>query len=271
MKFDLHVHTNHSDGMFSPEEVIDLARNLDLKGIAITDHDTTSGLQIANEYVENFPGFEVIPGIEFSCVHQGEEVHILGYYINSEDTNIIYITNELKSSRLERGKKMIEKINQLGLDLNIFDIQQFDKGKVLGRPHIARALVSKGYVRNINEAFEKYLKLGAPAYVERYKITIDETINLIKNAGGIPVLAHPGLIKNKKILDYCVKSGIQGIEVIHSKHSNSDVSYLIEFAKENNLIITGGSDFHGDRGKNRLLLGQYYVGKNTISQLRGKI
>ena len=123
----------------------------------------------------------------------------------------------------------------------------------------------------MEEAFERYLKLGTPAYVERYKITIRQTINLINQAGGIPILAHPGLIKNKKILNYCVSQGIKGIEAIHSKHKEKDILYLIEFAKKNNLVITGGSDFHGDRGHKQLILGRYYVGINTILQLKEMI
>lgn len=123
----------------------------------------------------------------------------------------------------------------------------------------------------MEEAFEKYLKLGAPAYVERYKISIEETILLIKDIGGVPILAHPGLIKNKEILNYCLNKGIKGVEAIHPKHSKEDVLYLIEFAKKNKLLVTGGSDFHGDRNDDGILLGQYYVGLNTILQLKEMI
>lgn len=268
MKFDLHVHTTHSDGTFTPKEIVDLARKIKLSGIAITDHDTTSGLEIALKYSKSFNDLTIIPGIELSCVHENEEVHILGYYINYNDSNLINTTNKIKKSRVERGLKIIEKLNQLGLDININDVNKFTNNNFVGRPHVARALISRGYVSNMEEAFEKYIKLGAPAYVERYKISIKETINLIKSIGGIPILAHPGLIKNKKILKYCLNKGIKGLEAIHPKHSKEDVHYLIEFAKRNNLLITGGSDFHGDRGYNELLLGKYYVGANTILQLR---
>lgn len=268
MKFDLHVHTNHSDGIYTPKEIVDLARNINLSGISITDHDTTSGVEIAMKYSDAFQDITIIPGIELSCVHENEEVHILGYYIDYKNTNIINITNDLKVARIERGMKIIEKINLLGLELKIKDVEKFTKTNFIGRPHIARALIDKGYVSTMEEAFEKYLKLGAVAYVERYKISILDTINLIKNAGGVPILAHPGLIKNKEILIYCLNKGIKGLEAIHSKHKKKDVTYLIEFAKKNNLIITGGSDFHGDRNYNKLNLGKYYVGINTILQLR---
>ncbi|HZK33469.1 MAG TPA: PHP domain-containing protein [Tissierellaceae bacterium] len=271
MKYDLHIHTNYSDGIYSPEEVVDLARTVNLSGIAITDHDTTSGVEIAIKYSKTLNDLTIIPGIELSCVYRNEEVHILGYYIDYKNPDLLNITNKLINSRIERGVKTVNKINELGLKLDIKDVKKFTTTEFIGRPHIARALILKGYVTSIEEAFEKYLKFGAPAYVERYKISITETINLIKNAGGIPVLAHPGLIKNKEILNYCVEKGIKGIEVIHSEHCKKDVLYLIEFAKINNLVRTGGSDFHGDRDHNELLLGKYYVGQNTILQLEEMI
>lgn len=268
MKYDLHVHTNHSDGIFTPEKVVDLARDAKLGGIAITDHDTTTGVEIGIEYSKKFNDITVIPGIELSCVYRKEEVHILGYYIDYKNPNLIDITNKLINARIHRGIKTVSKINQLGLELDIEDVKKFTNTDFIGRPHVARALISKGYVSNVGEAFEKYLKFGGPAYVERYKISVEETINLIKSVGGIPVLAHPGLINNEEILNYCVRKGIKGVEAIHSKHSKKDVLYLIEFAKKNNLVITGGSDFHGDRGQGQLLLGEYYVGENTIQQLK---
>lgn len=271
MKFDLHVHTNHSDGIYSPEKVIDLAMKMNINGIAITDHDTISALQVAINYSRKFDNFKIIPGVEISSIYEGEEVHILGLYIDYKNTSIIDTTNNIKKSRIERGIKIVEKINKLGLKLDLKEVKKFAKKDFIGRPHIARALIHKGYVENMEEAFEKYLKLGAPAYVERYKITIEETVNLIKNAGGIPILAHPGLIKNKEIISHCVEKGILGLEGIHSKHTKKDVAFSIDFAKKNNLILTGGSDFHGDRGKGEILLGKYYVGTDTILQLEEMI
>lgn len=267
MKFDLHVHTSHSDGIYSPKEVVDLARNINLSGIAITDHDTTSGLKVAMEYSDQFNDLKIIPGIEFSCVYKEEEVHILGYYLDYNNSNLIELTKTIKNSRKKRGIRIIEKINKLGLKLSLEDVEKFAKTDFLGRDHIARALISKGYAKDTKDAFEKYLKLGGPAYVKRYKITIEETINLVKELGGVAVLAHPGYIKNKDIIQYCVKKGIQGVEVLHPGHSKKDVQYLLKFAKENNLITTGGSDFHGNRGVNELLLGKYYVGQDKILQL----
>lgn len=271
MIFDLHVHTNHSDGLFSPEKVVKLAIKQNLNGIAITDHDTITGIAPALAYANNLNNFRVIPGIEFSCVFNDEEVHILGYFINYKDPTLINITNELKKSRLTRGSKIVSKINELGFRLSIEEVKEFSGEKYIGRPHIARALIKKGYVADISEAFNKYLDRGKPAYVERYKITIDETISLIKNIGGIPILAHPGILKDKSIIDYCISLGIDGLECIHSKHNIDDTNFLINISKSNNLLITGGSDFHGDLIKGELVLGKYFIDIDDIQEFKERI
>lgn len=266
MKFDLHTHTNNSDGIYSSVDLIDLAIKKGLSGIAITDHDNIDGLDMAIKYASKFKDFTVIPGIEFSSVYKGQEVHILGYFIDYKDKTLIELTKEIKESRMARGDKMVNKINDLGMNIDIKDVKEFSKSDFIGRPHIARALIKKDYVETIAEAFEKYLGIKAPAYVERYKINIEEVISLIKAIKGIPILAHPGLIEDKKIVDYCISKGIEGLECIYPKHNSEDLNYLLNKAKNNNLIITGGSDFHGDRYKD-ILLGDYYVGVNTIREM----
>lgn len=271
MKFDLHVHTNHSDGLFSPEEVVDLAASHNLQGIAITDHDSVTAIELAIIHSKRYNDFMVIPGIEISCVHNDEEVHLLGYFIDYNDSNIVNLTKILKSSRLNRGLKMVKKVNELGLNLSIEEVKDLSGEKYIGRPHIARAMIKRGYVTSISEAFDKYLNRGMPAYVERYKISIGETISLIKDIGGISVLAHPGLLKDKDIINYCIELGIDGIECIHSKHSQSDTFILLNIAEKNELIITGGSDFHGDMVNDNLLLGKYYININNIPELRRRI
>lgn len=267
MKFDLHVHTNNSDGIYSYKEVIDLSIRRGLNGIAITDHDNIDGLDGAINYSQTFKSFEIIPGIELSSVFQGKEVHILGYYINYKDKSIIDITKEIKDSRVLRGYKIIEKLNNLGLNITIEEVKLLAREGFIGRPHIARSLINKGYVNNITEAFDMYLKIGAPAYVSRYKISIHEIIQLINKIGGISVLAHPGLINNKDIVDYCISKGINGIECIYPMHDINQVNYFLNIAKNNKLIATGGSDFHGDRSK-EIILGKYYVGQKIINQMK---
>ena len=266
MKFDLHTHTDKSDGIYSPSELIKKAVKQNLSGIAITDHDNIDGIEEALNYSSKYDNFKVIPGIEFSTVYQGCEVHILGYFIDYKDKRLIDLTKEIKSSRIDRGVKIVRKINDLGMDLDIDEVRLFSGKDFLGRPHIARALINRNYVKTVSEAFEKYLALGSPAYVERYKISIEEVISLIKELGGVSVVAHPGLIEDKSILDYCISKGVNGIECIYPKHSKDELDYFLRKAKDENLIATGGSDFHGDRSKT-ILLGKYYVGINTIKQM----
>ncbi|NLV87831.1 MAG: PHP domain-containing protein [Tissierellia bacterium] len=268
MLFDLHVHTNHSDGFFTPEKVVDLALERNLRGIAITDHDTVSAIEIAVQYSKKYNNFTVIPSIEFSTLHNNEEVHILGYFINPSDPDILDITEKLKNSRLGRGIKMVKKLNDLGIYITIDEVIKISGGDLIGRPHIARILINKGYVTSIEEAFNKYLDRGKPAYVERYKLTIEEAISIIKKSGGYAVLAHPGLLKNKSIIEHCIKSGINGIECIHSKHNPLDTEYLKIIARSNNLIVTAGSDFHGDYLD---LLGKYSIDINTLPKFKERI
>lgn len=266
MKFDLHTHTNNSDGIYSPNKLIDLAVKRGLFGIAITDHDNIDGLEEAIDYAFKYNNFKIIPGIEFSTVHSGHEVHILGYFIDYKNETLIELTRDIKKSRIERGSKIVTKINELGMELNIDEVKEFSGENFMGRPHIARALIKRGYVENISEAFTKLIGIDAPAYVDRYKIEIGEVISLIKEIGGISVIAHPGLIKDKKIIDYCIEKGINGIECIYPKHSKDQFDCFFDKANHNELIVTAGSDFHGDRSKN-VLLGKYYVGIDTIRQM----
>lgn len=270
MKFDLHTHTNNSDGILSYKELIDLAIKKNLSGISITDHDNIDGIQDAIDYSSKFNNFKIIPGIEFSSVYGEREVHILGYFIDHKDKRLINLSQEIKLSRINRGLRIIEKLKSLGIDINIEDIKSFSQKDFIGRPHIARALIKNSYVKNIAEAFDKYLGINAPAYVDRYKISIETIIDLIKKIGGISVLAHPGLIGDKNIIDYCISKGVNGLEVIYPKHSKEDFQYLFARAKKNNLIMTGGSDFHGDRSK-EIILGDYYVGIDTINQMEMRI
>ena len=268
MKFDLHVHTNYSDGKFTPSKVIDLAVKRNLNGIAITDHDTVLALDEAMEYSKKYKNFKLIPGIELGCIYKDEEVHILGYFIDYKSKELLKATKELRKDRVERGKKIISKLRDLNLEITENEVQSLSKEDFIGRVHIARVLLNKHYVSSISDAFEKYLNKGLPAYVLRKTFTIKESINLINSANGIAVLAHPGLLKEKeKIIDHCIKNGIQGIECIHSKHSMIDNQLFENIARKANLLITAGSDFHGELVDNDLLLGKFYIGEDEILKL----
>ncbi|HSH50510.1 MAG TPA: PHP domain-containing protein [Bacteroidales bacterium] len=223
MIFDLHVHTNFSDGLLTPKQVIDLAIDKGLDGIAITDHDTVSGIEPAIQYSKKVGNLHIIPGLEFSCIYEDEEVHILGYFFDYKSDQIINITKDLRKNRIIRGMKMIKKINNLGLELTLEEVKKLSKRDYIGRPHIARALVVRKYVKSLDDAFDKLLNRGMPGYVEKDSLELEETIQLIHESNGISVLAHPGLLRNNAIIKQSIKSGIDGLEAIHSKHSKEDV------------------------------------------------
>lgn len=245
-KYDLHIHTNASDGLFSPAEVINMAEEAKLAGISITDHDTVAGLYQAEVYLKEYKtGVEFIPGIELNTEYKEEEVHILGYFIDYRQEKLIRRLTEIKAQREERAKQMVEKLQKLGWNVCFQQVKKFAQGDLVGRPHIAMALVEKGYMESIEEAFARLLAQGKPAYVPRYKFTPREAVDLVKGAGGIAVLAHPGLIRDRDVVTEVIKMGIDGMEVFYPQHDEEDIEYFQQLCRSYNLLMTGGSDFHG--------------------------
>lgn len=271
MIVDLHLHTTYSDGLLTPDEIVDLAVKRGLDGIAITDHDNILGIEPAIKRSKLYEDFFVIPGIEFSCVYMDEEVHLLGYFFNYKSSDIIDLIEFLKKSRIERGIKMIEKLKENGVKIELEDIEKYMKKGAIGRPHIGRILIEKKYVKSMQEAFELYLNKGRPGYVERYKLKVADVINMIHKENGIVVIAHPGLIKNKQIIYDCIEMGIDGIEAIHSKHTKKNMLNLIEMAQSSNLIITGGSDCHGKLIDGDYLIGKYYIDLNDVPEMKRRL
>ncbi len=271
MKYDLHVHTYYSDGIYSPQELIDNAIEKGLDGMAITDHDTVLGIDEALKYSKDILDFKVIPGIELSCIGNYMEVHLLGYFIDYKDGELLSRTHDLRQHRIKRVEKIIEKLQSLNLKVDFEKIKEANDNGFVGRVAVARELKNKGYVSNIQEAFNKYLNPGKPAYVERFKLSVEDGISLIKKANGIPVLAHPGLLKDKSLVQYCIDRGIEGIEYIHSKHTPSQVDYFKNIAINNKLIGTGGSDCHGEINNNELLLGQFYIDMDQIPKMKERL
>jgi len=244
---DMHVHTNASDGILSPREAVQWAVRLGLRGIAITDHDTVGGIKEGLQTAQKYKDFLFIPGIEFSTFYKDIEVHVLGYFINYQNEKLLAISERIRNARLERTTKMIEKLNQLGIDIHASEVfSAFQDAMSIGRPHIARILIEKNYAQSIEEAFHKFLGKGKPAYVERFKLSVEEAINLIRDARGISVLAHPGLIDGHIDIEEIIDLGIQGIEVYHSKHSYEESEFYLDMAYKRNLLITGGSDYHDE-------------------------
>lgn len=246
---DLHIHSTFSDGMLKPAEVVDLAESQGLKAVAITDHDTAAGTDEAMQRGSQ-KGIEVIAGIEISSWHGDTSMHILGYRFRHEDTKFNSRLQLLQDGRESRNARIIENLNKLGIRVGLSELLQYSEYGQTGRPHIARLLVDKGVTKTIDLAFKYYLRRGAAAYAERFRFSAHDAIAMIREAGGIAVLAHPSsldpTLRSIPLLlkDIC-KMGLEGIEVYYPSHSPKAVKALLKMADDMGLLITGGSDFHG--------------------------
>lgn len=249
---DLHLHTTFSDGTRTPNELVKVAAP-NFSAIAITDHDTIGGIKEGLEAVNNSKhDLLVIPGVELSCEYLDREVHILGYGIDYESSVLIKTLKELEQDRLTRIKMTTEKLTNSGFPLTY---EQLPVTGLPGRAHVARAMVEKGYVQSVDQAFKDYLNPGKPGYVARNKLTPNEAVNLIHKARGIAILAHPGLIGLELSDNLLEKIPVDGIEVFHTAHKKEEMAIYEKFALERGLLISGGSDCHGPKGKDRELLG----------------
>jgi predicted metal-dependent phosphoesterase TrpH len=212
--YDLHVHSTASDGLFTPAQLLAKAMEIGLQGIAITDHDTVGGVQEAYNFMASHSiSFQFIPGIEMNAEVDEIEVHILGYFIDYHNPRLLNRLKEIREARWERAKKMVYRLKSMGLAISFAQVEKLAQGDLIGRPHVAQALIEKGYVFSIKEAFQKYIGKGKPAYIPRYKFMPQEAIQLIKEAGGIPILAHPGLLPDNNLICEVIAMGVDGLEV----------------------------------------------------------
>ncbi len=252
---DLHIHSTASDGTFSPAEILALAQDLNLAAIAITDHDTINGSKEALS-IGVPPSLKFLTGVEISAspppsFSYSGSLHILGYSIKIDNPLLNKTLAALQEARKNRNPGIIDRLNSMGLAISMDELLNEVGGGQLGRPHIARFMVKKGYVESINEAFNKYLGKGKPAYLDKYRIDCSKAIEVILGAGGIPVIAHPFLLNPRNIeeieeLVITLKAmGLKGIEVYYSEHSQDHISKLEDIANRHELLMTGGSDFHG--------------------------
>ncbi len=265
---DLHTHTCASDGALSPEELVDRALEVGLKYLAITDHDIVDAIPQAQQRAQQL-GLELIPGIELSTDIPHGEVHVLGYYIDFHDTDFLKTLETMRDSRLRRAQRMVEKLGQLGMPLEWERVQQLAGEGSVGRPHVAQAMVEKGYVATIAEAFQKWIGREGPAYVERYKLTPSEAVALIRQVGGVPVLAHPLDIPNlEALLAELNAQGLMGLECYYGKYTGEQTEYLVSLADKFGLIHTGGTDFHGLPSMDDVPLGGTYVPITCVEELK---
>ena len=280
MKIDLHCHSSYSDGIFSPQQLLEIAEKKKLTIFSITDHDSIKGTAIAKRESANY-SFSYITGIEISARYKQEKIEILGYNFNTDNSAFKQSLVKLQNARRDRIYKILAKLQEIGINISYDDvIKEVGEASSPGRPHFARALKTKGHVSSAKEAFNEYLAEGRPAYVPRLTIEPKEAINRINKANGIAVLPHPLFVEKRdmgrmeKLLDLLVSWGMKGIEVYYNyEYAFSDFpakkilevsKFLLDYCKQNDLLVTGGSDFHGDKGA----LGEVYVPKEYILQIQ---
>lgn len=268
---DLHTHSTASDGLYSPTELLQRAAAAGLRVLALTDHDSTDGLQEAAQAAQKY-AIEFIPGIELNTDVHGGEVHVLGYFPEYTRPDFQSVLQTLRNARVRRGQRMVELLNEQGVHIQWERVREIAQGAV-GRPHVAKALLEAGYVKTIPEAFDKYIGSDCPAYVPRYKLTPQDAISLIASANGVPVMAHPitlpGLEELKNWLSELRNAGLVGMEVYYGPYTPEEVQELKAFADQYHLIATGGTDYHGP-GIHPTPLGGRYVPYEAVEQIKAE-
>jgi predicted metal-dependent phosphoesterase TrpH len=265
---DLHSHSHVSDGLLSPRALVREAARRGLTVIALTDHDTVAGITEALAEAKR-QSIELIPGVELSSDTGEFETHILGYFVDHQQDEFIHRLAYLESQRATRIERMVAKLNEIGLPLNLADVHRIAGPGSIGRPHVARAMIERGYVNSINEAFEFYLSVGRRGYVPRDNTPPEDAVRLIRSAGGVPVLAHPYSTGNiEQMLSRLIPAGLLGMEVFYGEYDEGQREHLRAIARRRDLIATGGSDFHGEGHRSGRDLGGPFVPMEAVHQLR---
>lgn len=265
---DLHIHSCYSDGIYTPEQIVATAKKKGIKCISITDHDSIAAQYIVNTEYNN-KELTIIPGIELSTEYKEMELHILGYFIDIQNTRLKELVNNLNKQRLKRVEKIL--YNLKGYDINIkLEDLGVDLNSTVGRSHIANAMVKKGYFDNYKSAFRSYLVKGKPGYVKGFKLTYREALDIIIQSGGVPVLAHPGQIYKKIEVENIIRElkcfGLNGVEVYHPSHSIADTNKFFNISKKYKLSITGGSDFHGRQNFDGESIGSCGINESLLNK-----
>ncbi len=267
-KVDLHIHSTASDGRLTPADVIRKSAEIGLTIIALADHDTVDGIVPALIAAKTFPWLKVIPCVEISTDVPSGEVHVLGYFIDYTDHKLEATLERMRNSRRERAQGIIAKLKNLGMPIDWERVQEIAGNGSIGRPHIAQAMLDKGYIASFKEAFTKYISRGGPAYVERGKMTPQEAVDLILQANGLPVLAHPFTTSDPEVMVIELKAaGLVGIEAYYDGYTVEEINKLVSLADRNNLIATGGSDYHGLDINTETMIGGVDVPIESAEQL----
>ena len=271
MKVDLHIHTIYSDGVFSPEKIVDTAIEAGLNAIAITDHDNVLAYPIALEYAQKIakekaaPPLEILPGVEINTIYKDTEIHILGYFMNRDDADFQEMLKTQQKARIEQTEEIIHLLNKKeGIHITFDKLKSLvAEGGSIGRPHIAKAITNAGGTGSVIEAYSKYIHDDSPVYVPRKTVSPHDAVEVIYEAGGVPVIAHPHDIDiAEELIKDLMNYGLRGIEAYHRKHSPACVEYFSSMAEKLGLIVTGGSDFHAPN----IMNGQIILGKNFVPE-----
>ena len=245
-RIDLHMHSIASDGSFTPEEVARMAAGNGVEVFSLTDHDTLDGLPAAAASASR-DGIRLLPGVELSVSEEGMDVHLLAYGFDEADPALDAAVRRYREGRRERARKILSRLKGLGIRISLEEVEGIASGGALGRPHVAEALLRGGFVENFNEAFQRYLGHHAPAYVPKPRVTLEEASTIVREAGGVTILAHPGTLNRDHLIPAWARRGLDGIEVWHSKHDAVAVERYRGYAHLHGLLMTGGSDYHGER------------------------
>ena len=266
LKGDYHIHTNYSDGVFSPEKIVDLALDAGLQAIALTDHDNVLSHEVAKEYLKTKEvELKLIQGIEVNTLYKDYEVHILGYFPDATKSDFKQMLKTQQQARVKQTKEILALLSKKeGIKIKYEDVKNMvAEGGSIGRPHIAKAITNAGGTSNIMEAYSKYIHRASPVYVERKTVSPFDAVEVIYDSGGIPVIAHPYDIDSaEKLIKDLMNCGLRGIEAYHRKHSPAIVEYFSSMAENLGLIVTGGSDFHAPN----IMNGQIILGKNFVPE-----
>ncbi len=266
MKGDFHIHTNYSDGVFSPEKIVDLAIEAGLNVIALTDHDNVLSYQVAQEYLKTKDtDFKIIQGIEVNTLYKDYEVHILGYFPDVTKSDFKTLLKTQQAARIKQTKEILRLLaKKEGIRIAFEDVKEMvAEGGSIGRPHIAKAITNAGGTSSVMEAYSKYIHKDSPVYIERKTVSPFDAVEVIYDSGGIPVIAHPYDIDiAESLIKELMNYGLRGIEAYHRKHSPAIVEYFSSMAENLGLIVTGGSDFHAPN----IMNGQIILGKNFVPE-----
>ncbi len=268
-KVDLHSHTNHSDGYYSPEELVHKAKDVGIDILSITDHDSTNAIAKATKIGREL-GVEIIPGVEISSDIRGIEVHILGYFIDITNNELEHYLKFFREERIIRAKNIVRKLNHLGLDISMADVMRLSKNSAVGRPHIAQAMLELGLVKSFQDAFNKYIRNGGPAYEGKVHLSPQSAFKIISDAGGLSFVAHPRHMSENIIKDL-IDAGADGIEVIHPSHSKELTRFYRGIVNEYYLLESGGSDFHGGKRSDDDKFGKIFTTPIVVDAMRTRI